>query len=164
MKCPPSLANPAHDHDDHTHTHTHFTSMSVLKKGSSVWFRFSCGFIAPHDSPSVWCLCFGHCNSDLRRQTEWWNQSYWSVVWHKWRFLCVCVCLCVCSLHCLCFRCRVLGCWVWPGRTVTRVIRFTRLSFFSHERRARSVSPPLPASFPFSKSLSRTHTLVPELW
>lgn len=35
-----------------------------------------------------------------------------------------------CGLYCLYFKCRVLGCWVWPGHTVTRVIRFTRLNVY----------------------------------
>lgn len=42
---------------------------------------------------------------------------------------CVCARLTVVCIVCV-FKCRVLGCWVWPGHTVTRVIRFTRLSFF----------------------------------
>lgn len=142
--------------------------MSVVKK-----CLFSWSFTALHDSNSVWC--FGPQNSDLRKEIRSQNQSNRcvSVVWlcalkSDVRFLWVC-------LFC-CLKCRVLGCWVWPGHTVTRVIRFTRLIFFSHEHCSPSLSsslspsPPLPASFPFTPSLSLTpwlwggHTLVPVLW
>lgn len=42
----------------------------------------------------------------------------------------------VCSVFSIvCFKCGVLGCWVWAGHMVTRVIRFTRLNVFSLQAR-----------------------------